>query len=116
MPLTTRPSLTSRQGMTRTLNMRRCLRRPRRDAQARWAAAIRDLVPRCRRGYLSPSGGTMFGAAARALSQMLSPPFRSVLMQSVGVAVLVLIVLTIVLGDVFRWVPEAGPAWAAPGV
>ena len=37
----------------------------------------------------------MFTAAVRALTQMLSPPFRGVLMKSVGAAAVVLILLAI---------------------
>ena len=56
----------------------------------------------------------MFAAAAKALSQMMSPPFRSVLMRSVGLAVLVLIVLIVVLERVFVWLADAGRMWLEP--
>jgi CysZ protein len=39
----------------------------------------------------------MLDAAVKALSQMLSPPFRTVLLKSVGLAILLLFVLFIVL-------------------
>jgi CysZ protein len=56
----------------------------------------------------------MFAAAAKAFSQMLSPPFWSLLMRSVGLAVLILIVLIVALKRVFLWLAEAGRMWLEP--
>jgi CysZ protein len=54
----------------------------------------------------------MFEAAFRALGQMFSPPFRSVLLKSAGLAILVLAVLTIALFKLSAWLAESGGAWA----
>ena len=56
----------------------------------------------------------MFGAAAKALSQMMSPPFRAVLVRSVGLAAVVLVVLVIALARLFAWLAGAGVAWLEP--
>lgn len=53
----------------------------------------------------------MFVAAARALRQMFSPPFRAVLMKSVGAAIVVLIGLAIGLQRLIAWGAENGGAW-----
>ena len=54
----------------------------------------------------------MFDAAIKALTQMFSPPFRRVLLKSIGLG-LVLIVLTGVgLNWVFSWMATSGAAWA----
>jgi len=53
----------------------------------------------------------MFAAAAKALSQMVSPPFRAVLMKSVGLAVVVLIVLVIALQRLLTWLVGLGGGW-----
>lgn len=53
----------------------------------------------------------MFAAAAKALSQMVSPPFRAVLMKSVGLAVIVLIVLVIVLQRLLAGLVGLGGGW-----
>ena len=58
----------------------------------------------------------MFEAAFRALGQMWSPPFRSVLAKSAGLAVALLIVLTIILFKLSAWLGEAGGAWAEGAV
>jgi CysZ protein len=54
----------------------------------------------------------MFDAAFRALGQMFSPPFRSVLLKSAGLAIALLAVLTIVLFKLSAWLAEIGGAWA----
>lgn len=53
----------------------------------------------------------MFTAAVRALSQILSRPFRSVLMKSVGAAALALILVAIGLERLFAWLLQDGSAW-----
>jgi CysZ protein len=50
----------------------------------------------------------MIDAARKALEQMLTPPFRSVLLKSAGLAVLVLVLLGIVLDRVLIWLAGAG--------
>jgi CysZ protein len=54
----------------------------------------------------------MFEAAFRALGQMFSPPFRTVLLKSAGLAILVLALLTIGLFKLSGWLAETGGAWA----
>jgi CysZ protein len=53
----------------------------------------------------------MLDAAVKALSQMLSPPFRSVLLKSMGLAVVLLIVLAIGLHRLIAWLTGSGGAW-----
>ena len=53
----------------------------------------------------------MLTAAAQAFSQMLSPPFRAVLLKSAGLALLILIVLGVVLQRLFAWTLQYGGAW-----
>jgi uncharacterized protein involved in cysteine biosynthesis len=50
----------------------------------------------------------MLGAAAQALSQMLSPPFRAVLVKSIGLALILIIILGIGLQHVLVWLTGAG--------
>jgi CysZ protein len=54
----------------------------------------------------------MFEAAFRALAQMATPPFRSVLLKAVGLAIAVLAVLTIVLYKLSAWLATLGGTWA----
>ncbi len=58
----------------------------------------------------------MLGAAAKALSQLTSPPFRAVLAKSVGLAVVVLIVLIVGLHRLFVWLAGAGEVWLEAAV
>jgi CysZ protein len=53
----------------------------------------------------------MFEAALKALSQLLSPPFRTVLLKSAGLAVAVLAVLFIALYRLLAWLRDAGISW-----
>jgi uncharacterized protein involved in cysteine biosynthesis len=50
----------------------------------------------------------MLDAAAKALSQMFSPPFRSVLLRSIGLAILILILFGVGLHRVFGWLAGQG--------
>ncbi len=50
----------------------------------------------------------MLAAAAQALSQMLSPPFRAVLLKSIGLALLLIIVLGIGLNHLLVYLAGAG--------
>jgi CysZ protein len=54
----------------------------------------------------------MLAAAINALSQLVSRPFRTVLIKSVGLAVALLALLIIVLYRLSAWLAEAGGAWA----
>jgi len=53
----------------------------------------------------------MLDAAAQALAQMFSPPFRSVLLKSMGLAVVLLLVLGIGLYRLLLWLGGGGEAW-----
>jgi uncharacterized protein involved in cysteine biosynthesis len=53
----------------------------------------------------------MLGAAASALSQMLSPPFRAVLMKSAGAALVVLLVVGIALQRLLAAALRSGGGW-----
>jgi CysZ protein len=53
----------------------------------------------------------MFAAAVKALSQMFTRPFRSVLLKSVGLAVALLAVLVIALSRLLAWLTGAGESW-----
>jgi CysZ protein len=54
----------------------------------------------------------MLDAAIKALSQMLSPPFRTVLLKSVGLALALIILIGIGLHRLFVWLASAGEGWA----
>jgi uncharacterized protein involved in cysteine biosynthesis len=54
----------------------------------------------------------MFEAAAKALSQIWSPPFRRVLLKAASVALLVIALLGIALHRLFAWFASGGQAWA----
>jgi CysZ protein len=53
----------------------------------------------------------MIEAAIKALAQMATPPFRSVLLKSVGLAVAVLIVVVIGLDRLLAFLTGAGATW-----
>jgi len=53
----------------------------------------------------------MVDATIKALSQMVSPPFRSVLLKAVGLAIAVLVVIGIALQRVLVWLLDTGGAW-----
>jgi uncharacterized protein involved in cysteine biosynthesis len=53
----------------------------------------------------------MIDAAIKALEQMVSPPFRTVLLKSAGLAVLFLVGLGIALDWLLVWVSGAGGRW-----
>jgi len=53
----------------------------------------------------------MFASASRALSQMLSPPFRSVLLRSMGLALAFLVVAGIGLHRLLSWGLGEGGVW-----
>jgi CysZ protein len=53
----------------------------------------------------------MLAAAVKALSQMGTPPFRTVLIKSVGLALVFLVALGIALARLFAWLLEIGATW-----
>src|SRR5258708_23855451 len=53
----------------------------------------------------------MFGAAAKALAQMFTPPFRAVLLKSIGLAILVLIIFGIGLHRLLGWLAGVGEGY-----
>jgi uncharacterized protein involved in cysteine biosynthesis len=55
---------------------------------------------------------TMFGAAARALSQMTTPPMRAILWKSIGMALALIAVLGILLQRLLVWLAGNGEMWA----
>ena len=54
----------------------------------------------------------MFEAAFKALAQMTSPPFRRVLLKSMGLALVTIVLVGIGLHRVFTWMAESGATWA----
>src|ERR1043165_3354330 len=53
----------------------------------------------------------MFSDATKALTQMFTPSFRTVLLKSVGLAILLLIMLGIGLQRVFAWLSAEGAGY-----
>ena len=54
----------------------------------------------------------MLDAAAKALSQILSPPMRSILWRSIGLALALIVVLAIGLQRALSWLAMYGQDWA----
>jgi CysZ protein len=54
----------------------------------------------------------MLDAAAQALSQMFSPPFRAVLLKSIGLALILIVIIGIGLHHLLAWVADAGEGFA----
>jgi CysZ protein len=54
----------------------------------------------------------MLDAAVRALSQMFSPPFRAILLKSVGLAVVLIFAIGFSLHRLLVWLAGEGGAWA----
>jgi CysZ protein len=54
----------------------------------------------------------MLDAVAQALSQMFSPPFRSVLVKSIGLALILIIISGIGSYHLLGWLAGAGEGWA----
>jgi uncharacterized protein involved in cysteine biosynthesis len=53
----------------------------------------------------------MLAAAYKALSEILSPPFRTVLVKSVALALALLVVLGVVLYRLLEWLSGSGATW-----
>ena len=54
----------------------------------------------------------MLDAAVKAISQILSPPMRSILWRSIGLALVLITVLAIGLQRLLSWFAESGEVWA----
>ena len=54
----------------------------------------------------------MLDAAVKALSQILSPPMRSILWRSIGLALVMVTVLAIGLQRLLSWLATSGEGWA----
>ena len=54
----------------------------------------------------------MFDAAIKALTQMFSPPFRRVLLKSIGLGLILIVLIGVGLNRVFSWMATSGAAWA----
>src|SRR5260370_1374607 len=54
----------------------------------------------------------MLDAAVKALSQILSPPMRSILWRSIGLALVLIVVLAIGLQWLLSWFATSGEGWA----
>ena len=54
----------------------------------------------------------MLDAAVKALSQILSPPMRSILWRSIGLALVLIVVLAIGLQRLLGWLATSGEGWA----
>ena len=54
----------------------------------------------------------MLVAAAKALSQILSPPMRSILWKSIGLALVLITVLAVGMQQLLNWAATSGGVWA----
>jgi CysZ protein len=54
----------------------------------------------------------MLDAAVKALAQILSPPMRSILWRSIGLALVLIVVLAIGLQRLLSWLATSGEGWA----
>jgi uncharacterized protein involved in cysteine biosynthesis len=54
----------------------------------------------------------MLDAAVKALSQILSPPMRSILWRSIGLALVLIVVLAVGLQRLLSWLATSGEGWA----
>jgi CysZ protein len=81
------------------------------------AAAQAALAEGLRHRYLSKEASplrypAMLDAAVKALSQILSPPMRSILWRSIGLALVLITVLAIGLQRLLSWLASTGLGWA----
>jgi uncharacterized protein involved in cysteine biosynthesis len=65
-----------------------------------------------RRGFRFQGYTIMIDAAFKALSQILSPPMRSILWRSIGLALVLIVVLAIGLQRLLSWFATSGEGWA----
>ena len=54
----------------------------------------------------------MFEAAVKALTQIVSPPMRSILWRSIGLALVLITVLSVGLQRLLSWLATSGQSWA----
>ena len=54
----------------------------------------------------------MLEAAVKALTQMFSPPFRRVLLKSIGLGLVLIVLIGIGLQHLFSWMATSGANWA----
>ena len=54
----------------------------------------------------------MFEAAVKALAQIVSPPMRSILWRSIGLALVLITVLSVGLQRLLSWLATSGQSWA----
>jgi CysZ protein len=54
----------------------------------------------------------MFEAAAKALAQMSTPPLRWVLLKSIGLALILIVLVSVGLQRLISWLADIGGAWA----
>jgi uncharacterized protein involved in cysteine biosynthesis len=54
---------------------------------------------------------SMIGGAVKALQQMFSPPFRSVLIKSILLALVMVVLIGIGLHQVLTWLTQSGEVW-----
>jgi CysZ protein len=65
------------------------------------------------RGLSQEVNPIMLDAAVKALSQILSPPMRSILWRSIGLALVLIAVLAIGLQRLLSWLATTGEVWAS---
>jgi CysZ protein len=58
----------------------------------------------------------MIDAVVKALTQMFTPPFRRVLLKSIGLALIMIVLLGIGMYHGFAWLAQTGTAWAESNV
>jgi uncharacterized protein involved in cysteine biosynthesis len=81
---------------------------------ARRPASPPALVTASQRHHLCAIAwrNSMFEAAAKALVQMFSPPFRRVLLKAIGLALVLVVLVGIGLHRLLSWLATSGGAWA----
>jgi hypothetical protein len=65
-----------------------------------------------RESFSREDGTIMLDAAVKALSQILSPPMRSILWRSIGLALVLITVLAVGLQRLLSWFATSGEGWA----
>jgi len=58
----------------------------------------------------------MIDAVVKTLTQMFTPPFRRVLLKSIGLALVMIVLLGVGMYHVFSWLAQAGTGWAESNV
>src|ERR1700685_3007744 len=64
-----------------------------------------------REGFCFQDKSVMLDAAIKALKQILSPPMRSILWRSIGLALVLIVVLAIGLQRLLSWLATSGEGW-----